>query len=212
MQTMSRRSTATNSTTLTSASTSNHIHPNIIDNNNNVHSSRNTLSSPILSKPKIRLSSSNKTKCMQFYNPSKLCLIFYCMWILGVIIFIIIYQYKNNSSSLNPSLKSPLSNSFLQDNPSDNVIGVEKSGNYPIMKGKSPLIKKEQLPDWKHPLQPWEILPRPPKGPSPPMQCDFEGSKTGFLPGCANDNCANHNNLQEAKQKCLKRRIMYWYY
>jgi len=62
--------------------------------------------------------------------------------------------------------------------------------------------KMEGDPPWMHPIEPWEILPRPPKGPPPPMKCSWTGPLPGFLAGCANDGCKNVNDAEEAKEKC----------
>eukprot|EP01084_Bolivina_argentea_P056809 103905_1 len=59
-------------------------------------------------------------------------------------------------------------------------------------------------PAWKHPIEPWDILPRPPKGPPPPMKCTWNGPLNGFLAGCGNDGCKNHNGFEEAKTACTK--------
>merc|ERR1712228_652582 len=49
-----------------------------------------------------------------------------------------------------------------------------------------------------------DILPRPPKGPPPPMKCTWKGPIDGFLSGCAGDSCRNHNSIDEAKEACSK--------
>ena len=75
----------------------------------------------------------HKSKCIKLYNPTKICLIFCCLWILCVIIFILIYknQYPFNFSSSSSSIHNnipithSITNSFLKENPTDNVIGVE---------------------------------------------------------------------------------------
>merc|ERR1712228_14090 len=69
---------------------------------------------------------------------------------------------------------------------------------------KSRLLIDDKEPAWKHPIQPWDILPRPPKGPPPPMKCTWKGPIDGFLSGCAGDSCRNHNSIDEAKEACSK--------